>query len=206
MSFEWDFFIAHAGADLASAEERYGYLSGRARVFLDEEQLLLGDDWGAQLPEAQRAALITLVLVSSGTERAYYEREEIAAAIELGRRSKNGHRFIPIYLDQEADIPFGLRLMHSLRLSSELSMTDAATRLLDELPRVKALAGDALAPCPEPPARPACEQAHAQRRGRYEPERRRRQSRRRAHAGVRVCVGRLRHHRGEPADGLPGHD
>ncbi|HET9933806.1 MAG TPA: toll/interleukin-1 receptor domain-containing protein [Polyangiaceae bacterium] len=153
-SFKWEFFIAHAGADIESAEELYGYLNSAASVFLDKACLLLGDDWDRKLAAAQRASLVTLVLVSSQTDQAYYQREEIAAAIDLARRNENNHRVIPIYLDGATEPPYGLRLKHALRLGAELSMSDAAAQLLAELPRIKALAGDAhdvpVVPSPAP--------------------------------------------------------
>jgi len=95
----WDFFLAHAGADLPAAEQLYVLLQPRARVFLDKHCLLLGDDWDQELAAAQRGSRITVVLVSSRTEIAYYEREEIAAAIDLARRNKQAHRVVPVYLD-----------------------------------------------------------------------------------------------------------
>jgi hypothetical protein len=139
MSLEWDFFIAHSSADAECAEELYAHLSEKAKVFLDEKSLLLGDDWDRKLADAQRATLITLVLVSSRTERAYYQREEIAAAVELARHDEYRHRIIPIYLHDEVDIPYGLRLKHGLYLSTHRSLARVAARLLDELPKVKAL-------------------------------------------------------------------
>ncbi|HXI28426.1 MAG TPA: toll/interleukin-1 receptor domain-containing protein, partial [Vicinamibacterales bacterium] len=155
MSFQWEYFIAHAGADLDAAEDLYEHLSGQARVFLDKKCLLLGDDWDRKLAEAQRVSLVTLVLVSSRTEQAYYEREEIAAAIDLARKNEHGHRVIPIYLDAGAETPYGLRLKHSLRLGAALDMADAAAQLLAELPQVKALAGEEAGPVAPPVPAPA---------------------------------------------------
>src|SRR5262249_33257464 len=99
MTFDWDFFIAHAGGDIEPAEALYEHLNGPvARVFLDKKNLLLGDNWDAKIAQAQRASLITLVLISGKTDRAYYEREEIAAAIALARENENRHRVIPVFL------------------------------------------------------------------------------------------------------------
>ena len=44
MEAEWDFFLAHAAADGAAAEELYELLGSNARVFLDSRCLELGDD------------------------------------------------------------------------------------------------------------------------------------------------------------------
>jgi hypothetical protein len=87
MVLKWDFFIAHAGPDIGTAQELFGFLSASSQVFLDKERLLLGDDWDTKIAQAQQSSLITLVLVSSKTERAYYQREEIAAAIDMARKA-----------------------------------------------------------------------------------------------------------------------
>jgi hypothetical protein len=159
MTFDWDFFIAHAGGDIEPAEALYEHLNGPvARVFLDKKNLLLGDNWDAKIAQAQRASLITLVLVSAKTDRAYYEREEIAAAIDLARENENSHRVIPVFLDDAAEPPYGLRLKHGLRLDADFDMSDAADLLLAQLPQVKARAravGVVVAPAAPPPAKVA---------------------------------------------------
>jgi len=160
MTFDWDFFIAHAGADIERAEALYERLNGPvAKVFLDKKNLLLGDNWDAKIAQAQRASLITLVLVSGRTDRAYYESEEIAAAIALARENENGHRVIPVFLDDAAEPPYGLRVKQSLRLDADFDMSDAADLLLAQLPQVKALAraepGVVVVPAAPPPAKVA---------------------------------------------------
>ena len=78
--YDWDFFLAHAGADLNSAKRLYKYLvDGGSKVFLDSECLLPGDEWDARLAAAQRRSRVTIVLVSRKTNLAYYQREEVAA-------------------------------------------------------------------------------------------------------------------------------
>ncbi len=128
--FDWDVFLAHAGADKDSATELFGLLTGDCQVFLDSESIRLGDDWDTTLARAQRRSRYTVVLVSSRTPAAYYERTEIAVAIKLAR--KGAHRVIPIYLD-DAEEPYGLELKHGMRLSDQLDLSGAAARLLDEV-------------------------------------------------------------------------
>jgi hypothetical protein len=69
-SAEWDFFLAHAGADKETAESLYEYLVDKCRVFLDSRCLRLGDDWDTELATAQRRSLVTVVLVSINTAAA----------------------------------------------------------------------------------------------------------------------------------------
>jgi len=95
---EWDFFLAHAGADKEVAELLYDYLSERSRVFLDSHCIGLGDDWDATLAAAQRKSLVTVVLVSTHTDNAYYQREEVATAVALARENPASHRVIPLYV------------------------------------------------------------------------------------------------------------
>lgn len=131
-NFTWDFFIAHCSIDVKEAEEMYSYLEKSARVFLDSKNLKLGDDWDIELANAQQCSAITLVLVSSKTEKAYYQREEIASAIALARDENSQHRVIPIYLDNVKDVPYGLRLKQGLKISKNLSIEEAVNILLNE--------------------------------------------------------------------------
>jgi HAD superfamily phosphoserine phosphatase-like hydrolase len=131
---EWDLFLAHAGRDQGLAEELYGHINARVRVFLDSKVLRLGDDWDTLLAAAQRASLVTVVLITPGTEAAYYEREEIAAAIDMARQDRERHRVVPIYVPTDAgspEVPYGLRLKHGLTLSEQLTLLDAAERLVE---------------------------------------------------------------------------
>lgn len=132
-SFKWDFFIAHCSADVKEAEKFYACLYKNARVFLDSKTLKLGDDWDIELAKAQQNSAITLILVSANTERAYYQREEIASAITMSRNENLNHRVIPIYLDNVKNVPYGLRLKHGLNIFDDLSIEYVAGLLLDEL-------------------------------------------------------------------------
>lgn len=134
----WDFFIAHAGSDKNSAEKLYELLITRSEVFLDSKCLLYGDDWPRKLPEAQVNSLITVVLISSNSDQAYYEQEEIAAAIEMARRDSDKHRVVPVYLeDRVTSVPYGLRAKHSIHVSELSSMDEVAQHLLNLLQRLR---------------------------------------------------------------------
>ena len=80
-SHQWDFFLAHAGVDSSIAEALYDLLALHSNIFLDSRCLLFGDDWDEELILAQSKSLVTIVLVSPHTDKAYYQREEIANAI-----------------------------------------------------------------------------------------------------------------------------
>ncbi len=138
--YQWDFFIAHAGADHEPAKILHRFLIPHARVFLDSECLLHGDDWDLQLPTQQRASMATLVLASANCNQAYYQREEIATAIHLAREDSEAHRVVPIYLDSyaEENIHYGLRLKHGIYFSRERSFDSITNRLIDLLAKLKA--------------------------------------------------------------------
>ena len=135
--YTWDIFLAHAGPDKPAAEQLYDLLYQKCRVFLDSRCLDLGDNWDIKLPEAQNESFMTVVLVSANTEQAYYQREEIAAAVDLARHEEEKYRVVPIYLGQAAGLkkktPYGLRLKHGLEVSDTLSLAQCAERLLETL-------------------------------------------------------------------------
>ena len=144
--YKWDFFIAHAGPDRQAAEELYDCLQPRSRVFLDSRNLKLGDDWDIALPKAQRDSLVTVVLISSKTEAAYYQREEIAAALGLARKDAERHRVVPVFLDRNAQnnesVPYGLTIKHGVTVSAQLSLKNVGQQLLDLISDLAKNAGD----------------------------------------------------------------
>jgi hypothetical protein len=99
--------------------------------------LKLGDDWDYELAEAQRVARITVVIISSQTDKAYYQREEIASAIAMARQDKDRHRVVPIYLDDDLlannKLAYGLRLKHGLSVLQVGGLSVVAQRLVDLL-------------------------------------------------------------------------
>jgi hypothetical protein len=132
----YDFFLAHAGKDAAQAERLYDLLSAQTSVFLDDRSLLLGDDWDRELAAAQRNSRVTVVLVSASTDGAFYQREEIATAIALARANGTKHRVVPVYLDidpTDSGVPYGLRAKVGLRVCDDVTLEQAAARLLGQV-------------------------------------------------------------------------
>lgn len=135
--FEWDLFLAHSSADAEAAEQLYSCLIQRTwqpiRVFLDSRSLKLGDDWDLALAEAQQKSRVTVVLVSAQTQSAYYEREEVAAAIAMAREAGSRHRVVPLFLGEvgrQTTIPYGLRLKHGLTIADASKLNLACLSLL----------------------------------------------------------------------------
>lgn len=129
----WDLFLAYAGPDQARAKELRELLGGEAAVFFAAESVQLGDDWDRTIASAQRASRVTVVLVSESTDEAYYQREEVAAAVAMARDAGSKHRVVPLYLDgwpsERCGVPYGLRLKHGLVVDDTLSLEEAARRL-----------------------------------------------------------------------------
>ncbi len=128
----WDFFIAYASADREAAEDLHDLLSPSFRVFLDRRSLLPGDDWASRLSAAQGGAAVTLVLISPRTDAAYYQREEIARALDLARREPDPQRVVPILLDEPGravDMPYGLRLRHAIPVTEVGGLPGVAEHL-----------------------------------------------------------------------------
>lgn len=138
-SWAFDFFIAHAGPDTAEAEELHRLLAPSARVFLDSQTVLPGDDWDTELASGQKRSLVTVVLVSSRSGAAYYQREEIAAALAMAREDKQRHRVVPVYLQEVSgpEVPYGLRMKHALSLARHGGLSGVATHLLSLLGKIR---------------------------------------------------------------------
>jgi hypothetical protein len=138
---KWDFFIAHASVDTPIAEQLYDLLAGSANVFLDSRSLELGDNWDLSLATAQGQARITVVLVTQNTDPAYYQRVEVAQAINMSRDLTEDHRVIPLYVDEDSakgiSAKYGLNLKQGLFLSDTVTIETAAFRLLATLKRLQ---------------------------------------------------------------------
>lgn len=135
--YDFDFFIGHASKDIRAAERLYSCLEDRARVFLDSKSIRLGQSWDLTVRDAQMKAAVTVILVSKATDRAFYQREEIARAIAQARNQPSQHMVIPIFLDRIPDLgsslPYGLVTLHGISLSRSFTIADAADRLMREL-------------------------------------------------------------------------
>src|ERR1043165_5952565 len=95
----WDCFIAYPAPQRAVAEQLAGHLAPRVRVFFDRHALRPGDDWPRAIAAAIDASLVTVVIVSPETERAFYEQEEIARSVQRARETGADHRVVPIFVD-----------------------------------------------------------------------------------------------------------
>lgn len=141
-AYEWDIFLAHPGMDSAAAKNLFVKLNPPAKVFLDDECLLPGDKWHLDIPKAQRSSLISVILVTPNTEKAFYQQEEIVAAINMARNDPSTHRVVPVYLNSKQikkHVGYGLEGLHSLYVPETGDLTETVNKLLKTLEVMKRL-------------------------------------------------------------------
>jgi diguanylate cyclase (GGDEF)-like protein len=129
---EYDVFVAYARKDRHFAEKLYEALCQRLQVFLDTKCLLPGDRWPEAIPAAQRHSRMTLVIVSPKADTAYYQSEEVAAAIDLMRVPDQHHRVVPLYLDfghVPNTVPYGLRILQSIHWGRRRDLGQLVTQI-----------------------------------------------------------------------------
>jgi len=151
----YDLFLAHASADKAAAERLHDALDGLGlRVFLDARSILPGERWDRVIPQAQREARATVVLVSRASDDAFYLGDEVATAIARSREAPKAHAVIPVFLDgMPADafaIPYGLRVINGLDVPKLGGLDALARRLRDQVQKWRSAAA-----AEPPPATPA---------------------------------------------------
>ena len=113
-SFEYDFFIAHASADVVPAQRLHDLLAPTSRVFLDVASIQPGDHWRTVISGALKRSRVVVVLLSRRTEQAWYVADEITAAIALVRRPNSGRRVVTVRLEPGLALPYGLQNVQAL--------------------------------------------------------------------------------------------
>jgi hypothetical protein len=129
----FDLFLAHPSADKPSARTLYDLLQPGVRVFLDERSILPGVRWDQEIPAAQRASRATVILVSSHADAAWYLSDEVVTAIALHRAAPDAHLIIPVRLDPDAPLPYGLSHVQALDAGAVGGLAGVAARLREIL-------------------------------------------------------------------------
>ena len=132
----WHLFIAYSHDDYQMALSLFNHLHADYRVFLDAKCVLLGDAWDEQVPAAQKQSLVTVVLISQHTESSWFQREEIASAIQLAKDRDSEHRVVPVYIDSDVppkEVPYGLQRLHGVIAGMPSDMKEVATNLTQTL-------------------------------------------------------------------------
>lgn len=105
-------FLCHASDDKATARDLYNrLLKDNFAPWLDEKNILPGQDWNYEIKKSVRESGIVLVLVSNNSiNKAGYVQKEIKQAIDVADEQPEGAIFlIPVRLE---DCPIPERLRH----------------------------------------------------------------------------------------------
>lgn len=134
----WDFFIAYSTQDKTTASTLYRLLTKRrTRVFLDRRRLLPGAAFGPALKKALAGSRLTVVLISRHSDKAWYQQEEIAIAIQRAREAVTGHTIVPVLLSgaRLSDVPYGLNRLTLIR-QDDSGLEKVAQDLVTSLKRL----------------------------------------------------------------------
>lgn len=130
-------FLCHSSGDKPAVRDLYHRLQNDGiKPWLDEEDLLPGQDWQQEIPKAVRASDIVIVCLSrAAITKAGYVQKEIKYALDVADEQPESTIFIiPLRLE-ECDVPERLsrwqwvnlfektgyaRLIRSLRLQADL--------------------------------------------------------------------------------------
>jgi hypothetical protein len=104
-------FLCHASGDKPAVRTLYRRLRGDGiEPWLDEENLLPGQDWQAEIPRAVRSSDVVIICLSRrSTTKAGYVQKEIRYALDVADEQPEGTIFlIPLRLE-DCDVPERLR-------------------------------------------------------------------------------------------------
>ena len=103
-------FLCHASEDKEAVRSLYRTLQQSGfHPWLDEEDLLPGQDWNAEITKAVQAAHVVLVCLSQRSEKRGYVQKEIVRALDVADEQPEGTIFlIPVRLE-DCQVPDRLR-------------------------------------------------------------------------------------------------
>ena len=104
-------FLCHASGDKPAVRDLYHRLRGAGfDPWLDEENLLPGQDWQLEIPQAVRSSDAVLICLSRrAVTKAGYVQKEIRYALDVADEQPEGAIFlIPLRLE-ECEVPHRLR-------------------------------------------------------------------------------------------------
>lgn len=160
-------FLCHATADKPTVRELYHRLRGDGfQPWLDEEDLLPGQDWQREISKAVAASDVVVVCLSNAAlTKAGYVQNEIKFALDAADRQPEETIFlIPLRLE-ECDVPDRLaglhwvnffdpkgyeRLLRALRVKAEAKAKAEA----ESKPEIKSAVGKKTSPKPRPKVPP----------------------------------------------------
>jgi hypothetical protein len=117
-------FLCHASQDKPIVRELYQRLNAEGWIdpWVDEEKLLPGQEWAAEIPQAVRDADVVIVCISkkSVTKEGYVQKE-ISYALDIADEKPEGTIYIIPVLLEECQVPGRLRRWQYLDYNKEKS-------------------------------------------------------------------------------------
>jgi hypothetical protein len=111
-------FLCHSADDKPQVRELYQRLRNDGfQPWLDEEDLLVGQDWEREIEKAVRASHVVIICLSrNSVSKTGYVQKEILVALEAAERQPEGANFIlPVRLEP-CEIPQRLHTRHCANL------------------------------------------------------------------------------------------
>jgi hypothetical protein len=128
-------FLCHARENKSEVRELYERLQNDGfQPWLDEEDLLPGQDWQKEIPKAVRASDVVIVCLSDAFSKAGYRQKEVALALDVAEEQPEDTIFVVPLKLKECAVPARLsrwqwvdlfkadgyaKLMRSLRQRAE---------------------------------------------------------------------------------------
>src|SRR6185369_5525939 len=114
-------FLCHSSGDKPAVRKLYERLSSSGvSPWMDEENLLPGQDWDLEISKAVRNSDVVVVCLSRGsTTKAGYVQREIKVALDIADEQPEGTIFlIPLRLEQ-CSVPVRLQRLHWVDIFNE---------------------------------------------------------------------------------------
>lgn len=124
-------FLCHASADKPKVKEYYRALNRRGfQPWLDEIDLLPGQDWQFEIPQAiETSDAIIIFLSKESVDKAGYVQKEIKFALDKALEMPEGRIFIIPARLEDCDVPFSLKKYQWVDLFSK----DGSNKLVKSL-------------------------------------------------------------------------
>src|SRR5258708_40195274 len=102
-------FLCHSSGDKHIVRDLYCRLKTDGFApWLDEKELLPGQNWREEIPKAVRSSDVVIVCLSKDFHSAGYRQKEVRLALEVADEQPEGAIFlIPVKLE-ESEVPTGL--------------------------------------------------------------------------------------------------
>ena len=114
-------FLCHSSGDKPAVRELHRRLWAYGiATWLDEEELLPGQDWMLEITKAVRSSDVVIVCLSKGSvTKAGYVQKEVKLSLDIADEQPEGTIFlIPVKLE-ECDVPNRLQRWHWVNLFEE---------------------------------------------------------------------------------------